>query len=60
MGHAFFSAQLLKRFKPRSIESVAIVTKDDAVLRPLFEQYAGMRVVICPPECLQPKPTTEL
>ena len=48
MGQAFFSAQLLKRFKPRSIESVAIVTKDDAVLRLLFEQYEGMRVVVCP------------
>jgi hypothetical protein len=48
MGQAFFSAQLLKRFRPRSIESVAIVTKDDAVLRPLFEQYQGMRVVVYP------------
>ena len=50
MGQAFFSAQLLKRFEPRSIESVALVAKDDAVLRLLFEQYDGMRVVICPPE----------
>jgi len=48
MGQAFFSAQLLKRFKPRSIESVAIVTKDDAVLRSIFEQYEGMRVVVYP------------
>jgi hypothetical protein len=48
MGQAFFSAQLLKRFRPRSIESVAVVTKDDAVLRPLFEQYEGMRVVVYP------------
>jgi hypothetical protein len=50
MGQAFFSAELLKRFNPRSIESVAIVTKDDAVLRPIFEKYEGMRVVVCPPE----------
>jgi hypothetical protein len=48
MGQALFSAELLKRFNPRSIESVAIVTKDDAVLRPLFEQYEGMRVVVYP------------
>jgi hypothetical protein len=41
MGQAFFSAQLLKRFEPRSIESVALVAKDDAVLRLLFEQYGG-------------------
>ena len=58
MGQAFFSAQLLKRFEPRSIESVAIVTKDDAVLRPLFEQYEGMHVVVCPSECLQAKSAT--
>jgi hypothetical protein len=48
MGQALFSAQLLKRFNPKSIESVALVTKDDSVLRPLFEQYEGMRVVVCP------------
>ena len=50
MGQAFFSAQLMQRFKPRSVESVALVAQDDAVLRPLFEQYPGMRVVVCPPE----------
>lgn len=50
MGQALFSAELLKRFNPRSIESVAIVTKDDAVLRAIFEKYEGMRVVVCPPE----------
>ena len=60
MGQAFFSAQLLKRFEPRSIESVALVAKDDAVLRLLFEQYEGMRVVICPPEFLYAKPTAGL
>ena len=48
MGQAFFSAQLLQRFKPRSVEAVALVVQDDEVLRPLFEQYPGMRVVICP------------
>jgi hypothetical protein len=50
MGQAFFSAQLMKPFRPRSVESVALVAQDDAVLRPLFEQYDGMRVVVCPPE----------
>jgi hypothetical protein len=48
MGQAFFSVELMKRFKPRSIESVALVSKDDAVLRPIFESYPGMRVVVCP------------
>jgi hypothetical protein len=48
MGQVFFSPQLMKLFRPRSVESVALVTQDDAVLRPLFEQYEGMRVVVCP------------
>jgi hypothetical protein len=62
MGQAFFSAQLMKRFRPRSVESVALVAQDDEVLRPLFEQYEGMRVVVCPPEvsCLQEKSSREL
>jgi hypothetical protein len=50
MGQALFSAQLMKRFRPRSVESVALVAQDDDVLRHLFEQYEGMRVVVCPPE----------
>jgi hypothetical protein len=48
MGQVLFSAQLMERFKPRSIESVALVSQDDEVLRPLLEQYAGMRVVVYP------------
>jgi hypothetical protein len=48
MGQAFFSARLLQRFRPRSVESVTRVGKDDDVVRPLFEQYLGMRVVECP------------
>jgi hypothetical protein len=39
MGQAFFSAQLMQAFKPRSVESVALVAKDDSVLRPLFVKY---------------------
>lgn len=52
MGQAFFSAQLIQRFHPRSVVSVALCLQDDAVLRPLFEHYAGMRVVVCPPDIL--------
>ncbi len=48
MGQAFFSAQLIQRFKPRSVVSVALCSQADAALRPLFEQYPNMRVVICP------------
>ena len=49
MGQAFFSAQLLERFKPASVKSVALCTRDDSVLKPLLEQYPGMQVVVLPP-----------
>ncbi|MDA0835775.1 MAG: hypothetical protein O2955_15465 [Planctomycetota bacterium] len=48
LGQAFFSAHLMKSFSPKSIRSIALCEKDDEVLRPLFEQYEGMKVVICP------------
>jgi hypothetical protein len=54
MGQAFFSAQLMRRFNPRSVESVALVALDDEVLRPLLEQYSGMHVVVCPPRFAAP------
>lgn len=50
MGQALFSAELMKAFKPRSVESVALVIKDDSVLRPLFEKHEGMHVVVYPGE----------
>lgn len=48
MGQAFFSAQLIKRFNPRTVISVALCNQDDSGLRPLFEQYPSMKVVVCP------------
>ena len=48
MGQAFFSAQLISGFKPRSVLSVALCSRDDDLLRSLFEQYPGMEVVVCP------------
>jgi hypothetical protein len=48
MGQALFSAQLLECFKPRSVVSVALRSRDDTVLRPLFEHYPNMHVVVCP------------
>jgi hypothetical protein len=48
MGQAFFSAQLIQRFKPRSVVSVALCLQDDSVLRPIFEQYLNMQVIVCP------------
>ena len=52
MGQALFSRQLIMDFMPKSIKAVALCARDDAVLRPLLEQYEGMEVVVCPPELL--------
>ena len=48
MGQAFFSAELLRRFKPRSIRSVALCEAHDSVLSPMLESYPHMEVVIYP------------
>lgn len=46
MGQALFSAALMKRFKPRSVRSIALCTKDDSVLRPLLKRYPHIEVVV--------------
>jgi hypothetical protein len=46
MGQTFFSAPLVKRFRPASVQAVALCQDDDAVLRPLLERHKGMRVVV--------------
>ena len=48
MGQAFFSAQFIEKFNPRSVISVALCTHYDKVLRLLFEQYPGIKVVLYP------------
>jgi hypothetical protein len=48
MGQTFFSAQLIKRFRPASVHSVALCQADDSVLRPLLEQYPDIEVVVMP------------
>ena len=47
-GQTLFSKELLKRFQPRSIRSVAVCTADDAVLRPLLERHKGCEVWVYP------------
>lgn len=46
MGQAVFSRELMKPFKPASIKSVAICTKDDSTLRPLLENHSVDVVVM--------------
>jgi len=46
MRQTLFSAQLVTRFRPASVQAVALCQEDDAVLRPLLERHTGMRVVV--------------
>ena len=45
MGQAFFSREIMKRYRPRSIESVAICAQGDAEMEQLCEQF-GIKVVV--------------
>jgi len=54
MGRAYFSARLLAGFRPQSLYSVALVLRDDLVLRPLLEENRTMKVVVCPDLPTQP------
>ncbi|MFC1982953.1 hypothetical protein ACFLV5_04150 [Chloroflexota bacterium] len=48
MGQALFSSELLQKFKPKKVTSVALCTKDDSVLRPLIERYNVQVVIVTP------------
>jgi hypothetical protein len=50
MGQALFSAEIVKQcFKPKSVKSVALCAKDDALLRPMLESFDGLEVVVIEP-----------
>lgn len=46
MGQGVFSAELIKRFGPRSVKAVILCEKDDAVLRPLLSGFPNVEVVV--------------
>jgi hypothetical protein len=46
MGQAVFSAELVKRFNPASIRSIALCKADDSELRPLLIPYPHVEVVV--------------
>ena len=54
LGQAFFSKLLCERLGAASVRSVALCGKDDAVLRPMYEQYEGCEVVVMPREEWEP------
>lgn len=45
MGQAFFSKELMKKFNPKTIRTVAICGKDDSIMRELSEKF-GIEVVV--------------
>ena len=47
MGQALFSRELMRKFKPKSIRSVALCEAHDSVLSPLLEEH-GIEIVIYP------------
>ncbi len=53
MGQTLFSFDLLRPFKPKTIESVALCSIDDTILRPFLERFPNCKVVVCPPEVSQ-------
>lgn len=45
MGQGLFSAELLRRFQPKSIRSIILCSADDSVLRPLLARYPEVEVL---------------
>jgi hypothetical protein len=48
MGQAFLSVELMRRFNPNSIKSVALCEKYDVVLGPMIEKYPDIELVLYP------------
>lgn len=46
MGQCLFSRDLVLELGAKSVRSIALCTKDDAVLRPLLEAHEGCEVVV--------------
>ena len=46
MGQAVFSPRLLRKFQPRSVRSVALVSEDDEELRALLKDFEDVEVVV--------------
>ena len=48
MGQAVFSIELLKKFAPASIQSVALCRKSDSILEPMLRRISNVTVVEVP------------
>lgn len=48
MGQTLFSVELMRRFKPATIRSIALCRQDDAVLSPFFASFSEIEVVVQP------------
>ena len=45
MGQSLFSKELMLKFKPKSIRTVAICVKDDSIMRELTDKYGIVLVI---------------
>jgi hypothetical protein len=54
MGQGVFSAELMKKFNPKSIKSVILCTDEDSVLSPFLNMYPNVEVIVMP-EFAKPK-----
>jgi len=52
MGQCLFSRDLLSNLGARTVQSVALCTADDLVLRPLLERHDGCLAQVVPAEVL--------
>jgi len=50
MGQTLFSAEIIRRFNPRSVLSIALCAKDDELLHPMLKRFEGCEVCIAPPD----------
>ena len=58
LGQALFSRELMRRFRPKSIRTVAVCERGDAVLAPIAAEYGIEIVIYGAEECdLQAQPT---
>ena len=53
LGQAFFSMKLLELKKPKSIESIAICTKDDSYMQKIIKDIPNLSIQVINPNTLE-------
>lgn len=53
MGQVVFSIDLIERFGPASVRSIALCAADDSVLHPFLDRYPEVEVVVVPMDAIR-------